>query len=370
MKTGRTIQELAQELTRQLESKHDFVADTRSIRMNEDGKTITVADKPEETNQTEFDRLMAQPVKARFVYFNGEATHYCHGQIASRLKIPFQYYQRMQEQAPDLLAANVNRWFNQDIEKRMIRTMDGRARAFLSDRYRPLDNYDLAQAVLPKISSMDCKIESCEVTENRMYIKAVTDRIMAEVAKGDVVQAGIVVSNSEIGSGSLRVEPLVYRLVCLNGMIANDSKLRKYHVGRSGSDDIEGAAEFYRDETRKQDDKAFWMKVQDTVGAALDEVQFRQIVGKMQFARELGFNAKPQKVVEVVAKKEGLNETEQTNVLNYLISGGDLSAYGLSNAITRASQDVESYDRATDLERLGGKVIELNQDEWMKFQAA
>ena len=30
----------------------------------------------------------------------------------------------------------------------------------------------------------------------------------------------------------------------------------------------------------------------------------------------------------------------------YLIEGGDLSQYGLSNAVTRASQDVASYDRA------------------------
>jgi len=276
----------------------------------------------------------------------------------------------MQAEAPDLLSTNVNRWFEKDKERRMIRTLDGEARAFLSDRYRPLDNFDLAQSVLPKIQEMDCKIESCEVTSNRMYIKAITDRITAEVSKGDVVQAGIVISNSEVGSGSLKVEPLVFRLVCLNGMIANDSRMRKYHVGRGNAGEVEGAAEFFRDETRMADDKAFWMKVQDVVGASLDEVKFKGIVEKMQFAKELGFEAEPQKVIEVIAKKEGLTESESGGILGHLIQGGELSAYGLSNAITRMSQDVKDYDRATDLERLGGKVIELANTNWKAYQAA
>lgn len=35
-----------------------------------------------------------------------------------------------------------------------------------------------------------------------------------EIVPGDIVQAGFVVSNSEIGLGALKVEPLVYRLIC------------------------------------------------------------------------------------------------------------------------------------------------------------
>lgn len=41
-----------------------------------------------------------------------------------------------------------------------------------------------------------------------------------------------------------------------------------------------------------------------------------------------------------------------------------LSRFGLYNAITRLSQDVESYDRATELERIGAQVIELAKPDW------
>jgi len=59
-----------------------------------------------------------------------------------------------------------------------------------------------------------------------------------------------------------------------------------------------------------------------------------------------------------------LNQDEQDNVLTHLIRGADLSQYGLVNAITRTSQDVASYDRATELERLGGTVLELPVSDW------
>jgi hypothetical protein len=36
-----------------------------------------------------------------------------------------------------------------------------------------------------------------------MYIKAICPRIQAEVKKGDIVQAGIAISNSEVGMGSV-----------------------------------------------------------------------------------------------------------------------------------------------------------------------
>jgi hypothetical protein len=38
-----------------------------------------------------------------------------------------------------------------------------------------------------------------------------------------------------------------------------------------------------------------------------------------------------------------------------------LSQWGLVNAITRTSQDVTDYDRATELERLGGVVLDMAQ---------
>ncbi len=126
-----------------------------------------------------------------------------------------------------------------------------------------LDNFDLAEAVLPILAEMGqgIRIVSTELTVSRMYIKAINERLELEVRKGDVVQAGMVISNSEIGLGSLKVEPLIYRLVCENGMVAQDFSKKRYHVERSAE---EGELyEIYRDETLKAEDHAFFLKVQE-----------------------------------------------------------------------------------------------------------
>jgi len=57
-------------------------------------------------------------------------------------------------------------------------------------------------------------------------------------------------------------------------------------------------------------------------------------------------------------------------VLRHLIEGGDMSRWGIANAVTRQSQDVDSYDRATDLERAGGQIIELSQRDWNEIATA
>jgi hypothetical protein len=56
----------------------------------------------------------------------------------------------------------------------------------------------------------------------------------------------------------------------------------------------------------------------------------------------------------------GITESESHGVLQYLIEGGDFSLYGLANAVTRFSQDVTSYDRATKLEEIGYSVLTMH----------
>lgn len=347
MKAGKTLQELAIELDRQRAVKKDMIVDMGALSMDTGEAGIAL--------QVTGGNMAAQ-------YGINDIAH---RQIGQTLKIPALYYDRMRAEYPELLAQNVNGWFSRTPDtKRMLRTMDGTARALLSDRYRRIDNFEVASAVLPIISGMDgASVESCELTDSRMYLKVVNPRVTAEVKKGDIVQAGIIISNSEVGMGSVNVSPLVYRLVCSNGMIAQDGAVRKYHVGRAN----EGGEDFsiYRNETIEADDKAFLMKLEDSVKAAVDQARFAAIVDKMREATEATMEAKvvPQ-VVELASKEYGITEAEGKGILGHLIAGGDLSLYGLANAVTRQAQDVESYDRSTELEATGYKIITMAPALW------
>ena len=206
---------------------------------------------------------------------------------------------------------------------------------------------EIATSVLPLFAGNDqYEIMSCEVTENRLYLKVVNHRLEMEVRKGDIVQAGVMISNSEVGLGAVSIRPLVYRLVCTNGMVVNDMGERRHHVGRQAKA-VEDSFALYSDETMEAEDKAFLLKLRDTTMAAIDEARFAQVVGRLQESMAVPITSKVQDVVQLTSQSYGINADEQEGILKYLIAGGDLSLYGLSNAVTRASQDVASYDVLT-----------------------
>ena len=91
-----------------------------------------------------------------------------HEQIADKLGIPQKYYDRMQQDNPQLLAANINSWFNREPKKQLVRTIGGEARAFLSDSFRPLDNYDVATHLLPRLIELGLEVVSSQITESRI----------------------------------------------------------------------------------------------------------------------------------------------------------------------------------------------------------
>ena len=351
MKTGRSLQEVMLELDRQNKAKKDYIGSAQALRLYEDGQTFEIGSMG----------------KAR----QFGTTRLFHRQVASALGIPAKYYDLMQSRKPELLAQNVNAWFGDREKSYMIRTMDygaGRmARALLSDRYRRIDNMEIASAVLPLFAGSDqYEVVSSEVTENRLYLKIVNRRLEMAVVPGDIVQAGVMISNSEVGLGSVSVQPLVYRLVCTNGMVVNDMGERKNHVGRAAKA-VDNGFHIYSDETMEAEDKAFLLKLRDVTLAAIEESRFAQVVGRLKEAAGIPITGKVTEVVELTARAYGINSDEQDSVLQHLITGGDLSQYGLSNAITRASQDVESYDRATTLEGIGWQVAAMPTVQWKEL---
>lgn len=134
--------------------------------------------------------------------------------------------------------------------------------------------------------------------------------------------------------------------------------IRRNHVGRTNGGGDE-AYEFYSDQTRRLDDAALWSKVRDTVNATVDETIFYRLVNKLSAATADTLGDDPPAVVEVTAKRFGLDEREQSGVLRHLATGGDFTRFGLLNAVTRTADDANSYDRAIELERFGGEILEL-----------
>jgi hypothetical protein len=262
----------------------------------------------------------------------------------------------------------------------MIRTLDGCTRAFLSDKFRPLENEDLASAVLPVLNELELDLLSSEITDRRLYIKAVDKSVTRELAKvgaefGDgghkivrVAAPAITISNSEVGQGALSVLVGYYDQWCSNLATFGERSSRRYHVGQRHDIGDEVYA-LLSDQSRRLNDAAVWSAITDVTKAAFDRIQFDSLIDKVEGTKADKIEDAVQ-VISLASKRYGLNEGEGKGILKHLIEGGQLNRFGLLNAITRQAQDVADYDRATELERLGGEIVELPRSEWEVLAAA
>lgn len=354
MKHGKSLVDLAAELERLAGAKEDFLVDTRELQFShEEGQS--------------FD-LVVPGTSGSLV------TDHAHGQIGAFTDIPARYYRRLREEAPELLVENVRHWFDEKPARRMVRTLDGNARAFLSDRYRRIDNEQIFYAAGEALVESGAQVEviSSEVTERKLYIQAKFPRLEQEVNLNDPVQGGLIITNSEIGVGALEVRPLIYRLVCTNGMIrpfdADDGRLRRQHVGRR----VEAGEDYsiYSEETLKADDRALMLKIRDSIKSLSDPELFLRLVEQLKAANSGVQVQNPIKAVEVLGSTFALQSEERDRVLENLIRDGDYSRYGVLNAVTRVANDTESYDRAVELEETGGRILTLDGTAWAKIAEA
>lgn len=364
MKHGKSIVELAQELTRRKEAAKDYVAPVSRLT------AVSVTQAIENSNGAQDIRLELKNGESKYL----PMSDWAHSQLATYTDIPKSYYDRIRGQNSTLLADSVNHGlrYHGGRDQRLVRTVDNKVTALLSPRYRRLDSFELMDAVLPPLMEHGFNVESSEVTEKRTYIKAITAKLEGEVKVGDPVQFGLVVSNSDVGAGALRIEPMIYRLVCLNGMISQ-SAIRKNHIGKSMLGDGDDINELLSDRTRELTDAAFWHQVRDVVTASMRPDIFQRELDRLKEAAGLKItNFALDEVIELASSHVGVSsEATKKSMLAYLANGADgagLTKWGLANAFTYAAQAADiDYDTATDLERAGSQIITLAPRDWSRI---
>lgn len=366
MKQGKSISELAAEIQRQAASKKDYLAPTTAMTVEASpsgGALVALADK----GKFPMNRI-AQT------------------QVAEHVGIPLKYADKMLAEAPELYATNVNTWFKQAPAVRLARTLDGNMRAMLSDKYATYDNIDLAEIVLPILFDRKLAVMSSEITEKRLYIKAVDEKLFRDVPVGhkmgdgthtifDTCAPAIIIANSEVGFGRWVIETGCYTSACTNMALFAKGGMKKTHVGArnvlTDGMDVADMEAILSNETKRKSIEAAMFQARDVVNAAFDPALFARRVEKLTAASSNALPApKIESVMEVVQERFSLTGDERNSVLAHLIEGGNLSQYGLHAAITRAAQDAADYDRATELEYLGGKVVELSRNEWQQLAQA
>lgn len=336
-------------------------------------------------------------------------TTHAHNQLATFTGIDRNYYQRMlltsqaagdgvsrdeQLAAQSLLEHNVNNWLHSRLKTdngvelrertRMLRTLTSAAtptgvqgRALLSNAYLRLDHEHVLLSLMPYIQELGLTVVSCNVSDDRLYVKAVSPRRQGEVRKGDVVRAGVSISNGEIGNARAEVSPFIERLVCTNGLIlpdsafTNASKMKMRHVGKR----LQGDASAYiaSKDTQYKEIEARMAHARDAIDFALHPDTLNQSLTLLRGAAEGPQIIRPLGAAVALSSLLGLTKPESDAMAVHLIQSGDMSRYGALNAVTRLAHDdtaVRSYDRASELEALGARVLSLSPREWSRIAEA
>jgi hypothetical protein len=273
----------------------------------------------------------------------------CHGQVAERLEIPLKYYHRMESEAPDLLAQNVNTWLERTEKAFFVRGLGESVRALLSHRYRVIDHLDVLYCALNELQRHEIETEDCFLSETEMNLKVKSNELGDFVRhRNDRIIGGLLLTNSETGQGALRIEPRVFRVQCTNGMVIEELVTRQIHLG-NGTDEF---------------DERIYLSIRRSIRELFS--RFGEIIHVLRETTEIKIR-NPGTVISNVVEHYRLSEAQKENILMAFGAEPEHDQYGIANAVARAAQREESWGKALDLEKVGGKLVALPVPEFKRL---
>ncbi|MBK8205295.1 MAG: DUF932 domain-containing protein [Planctomycetes bacterium] len=256
------------------------------------------------------------------------------GQLAAKLGIPAPYLRRCD---PDLRARNVNRWLRETDRDVMLRFEGGEVRGVLSGSYRVINHLDILGWLESRLGA-NTQIR-CELTEGYLDMQVVGDHEtgMPE-ARRDPLHRGLHLRNSEVGLARVNISALVFRTICLNGLVMGAGRwaYQRRHVGKA--------------------------EIADQVREAFDHAIELSAQAATAFAGTRGIQVKePEKALDRIVTRYELAEDEHTAVNRaYQIEPGQ-TLYNVINALTRAGNDnVLTLESRHKLQTLGGRLTDLS----------
>lgn len=279
------------------------------------------------------------------------------GQIADRAGIPGRYVGDLAggvQWQQDLAAHTLNQFFcNAEVRKvrHLIRSVDGEARAVLSDKYRRLDSRPLLEAFGEECHALGAVPVEGTATDTRVALKAFLPHVFEPVA-GEVMCLGVEWSNSDFGAGKHAARAFLFRLWCLNGATMEDV-LSQVHLGSVINSDFA-----FSERTMKRDTSTQVSALRDIIRGTLGP---KNVNDMMDVIRNANAKEIEWRSSSPIAKKL---LKEEAKVVREAFEGEDVvnlppvkSAWRMSNAISWLAGKTEDADRKLELQRLAGAVI-------------
>src|SRR3989304_5928124 len=251
-------------------------------------------------------------------------------QMCQRLDVPVAYYRRLPGEMKAMVA-------NYDLSRQngqgfLLRGKGGWIRAFLSDRYVVYNNTQISEVVQELLKEANVEIKTFVFEETHMFLKIVSEEIV-DPASG--LKAGVMVGNSEVGLGSISVEPFVFRKVCTNDLIvAQEKSFRHAHIHFTPS-------ELNR---RMAEGISHALEVASSTLDTFLAIRMEPIID-------------PVAAIRKIAEERKLSQRFTDEVVSHYQVEPDPSRFGVINAFTSAAQTLAPLQRI-GVERVAGAMVE------------
>ncbi|MFW6030264.1 MAG: DUF932 domain-containing protein [Halanaerobiales bacterium] len=290
---------------------------------------------------------------SKFQTLDFSMNSWAQGQFFNKLNMPGKYFKKLMEEGQfDLVGEHANYQLdkmNED-DKLLIRTVEHGeryARAILSDRYSPFDNDQLVDVINEALTKSQYKYEIIEYQNDDLtasiritFPDTETDVDYSKRSKGDVLKAAVMIMNSEVGKRGIYIMPVVYRVVCSNGMtvwqsLGNKKDFYRKHVGLTEQGVYDFAITAFDEAMDSAYNSITKFKDLQKINVEDPETEIKKLLSR---------NKIPKRLIEKV------QERHQAKWM------GDKTIFSIVNAVTNVARDLKIDDKI-DLENAAGNIL-------------
>ena len=245
------------------------------------------------------------------------------------------------------IAKNSMRRGDQDKKYRLRTYKDGTLRAFVTDKYTPIENrwyMETLNDILPGSVYSHWRGNDDTIYGNVLL----PDSIMDYGQDDDSDYGGMLsIGNCEIGRRRISQRPSVFRSICMNGCIwdkVQGEMINQRHMGKIDLVELK-------------------KRITDNVEKQLKLVPLA--VRKFLSVRDLKVEGSMKATLAAICIKNRFERRESQEILQQFVTHEKehRNLFGIINAITRAGQvfDEESWVK---FDEIGGKMVSYSSDEW------
>jgi len=307
-----TWKQVKEQLRKADAGKHDILVDPHSIKWltsNEDFRVQASGEGP-------FD-----------------LSEWAASQLCSRLGIPVKYFRNC---PPELKKMQVEFLVNARCEPDKcwrLRLKNHTIRGIVSGTYQPFDNKAIA-SVWEQVGQCDqFKYESL-LDDTTFFLRTLMPNGADAVDRNGGILSGFYIRNSEVGRSGIWAGPIVYRLVCSNGLVVADEResfMYKRHIWIG--------------------EPAIAAMLNHAMTGSID--LSRKTAIAMEKARSIPIDLH---VLVLKLDELELQERLKQQAVNSFLSEGHHNMFGMVNALTAAARELPPSERF-GLEKAAGLIL-------------